>query len=92
LDKEADLWVRNMLAMPDDLVPPGHMTGGAVDVILGDDHGDFIPTQIKGTNIVDLQKQNYTFFKDLPQDILNNRKILYNAMTKVGFNNFFKEY
>ncbi len=91
-DKEVDILVRSKIAMPDDSVPPGHMTGGAVDVVLGDDKGDFIPTRIFGTDFINSSDHQYTFCKNLPKEMYNNRMILYNAMIKVGFSNISREY
>ena len=91
-DKEIDIEVRSRIAIPDDSVPPGHMTGGAVDVVLGDDNCDFIPTRIFGTDFINSANHQYTFCKDLPTEMHNNRMILYNAMIKVGFSNISREY
>jgi len=90
-DEEVDLKIRNFLAMPDDPVPPGHMTGGAVDVVLMDDWGVRIPMEVIETKIPK-SEQMFTFCEKLPAHILKNRKILYDAMTKAGFNNYFREY
>jgi len=68
------------------------MTGGAIDVVLGDDNGDFIPTRIMGTDFINSAEHQYTFCKDLPKEMFNNRMILYRAMTKVGFSNISREY
>lgn len=78
--------------MPDDILPPGHMTGGAVDVVLGDDNGEFISTRVAGTNFINQPGHQYTFNQGIPSDMYKNRMILYRAMKKVGFNNFFREY
>lgn len=91
-DKEVDIEVRSRIAMPDDSVPPGHMTGGAIDVVLGDDSDNFIPTRITGTDFINSAEHQYTFCKDLPKEMYDNRMILYNAMTKVGFSNISREY
>lgn len=90
-DKEIDLWLRNLLAMPDDPVPPGHMTGGAVDVLLADNEGKEIPLEID-PKIISKENQKFTFCPDLPKEIKEKRKILYGALTKVGFHNYFREY
>lgn len=90
-DKEIDLWLRNLLAMPDDLVPPGHMTGGAIDVFLVNDEGEKIPLEID-TKIIPKEEQKFTFCPKLPEDIKEKRKILYDALINVGFYNYFREY
>lgn len=90
-NKEIDLWLRNLLAMPDDPVPPGHMTGGAVDVFLANDKGEKIPLEID-IKIIPKEEQKFTFCPKLPADIKEKRKILYDALTSVGFYNYFREY
>ncbi len=91
-DKEIDLFIRNKLAMPDDPVPPGHMTGGAVDVVLCDDNGKYINTRDPSSSFLNSPEHQHTFAKKLPPDIKKNRMILYKTLTRVGFSNFFKEY
>lgn len=90
-DEIVDLKVRNILAMPDDKTPPGHMTGGALDVILADDKGNKLPMKIDKTK-VPTEIQSFTFYSNLPQKMKKNRKILYDAMVGVGFNNYFREF
>jgi zinc D-Ala-D-Ala dipeptidase len=91
-DKEIDVFIRNKLAMPDDPVPPGHMTGGAVDVVLCDDNGKYINTRDSNSSFLNNPEHQYTFAKKLSPDIKKNRMILYKTLTRVGFSNFFKEY
>jgi D-alanyl-D-alanine dipeptidase len=90
-DKEADILVRNILAMPDDPVPPGHMTGAAIDVVLADDQGNLLPMK-EDYNKIPREVQSFTNFTDLPEELLKNRKILYRAMTDAGFHNYFREF
>ncbi len=90
-DKEIDLWLRNLLAMPDDPVPPGHMTGGAVDVVLVDKQGEKIPMEID-YQIIPKEEQKFTFCPGLPEEIKKNRQILYDALINAGFHNYFREY
>lgn len=90
-DKDIDLKVRNILAMPDDKTPPGHMTGGALDVILADNKGKKLPMKIDETK-VPTEIQSFTFYPNLPEEMKKNRKILYDAMVGVGFNNYFREF
>ncbi|MDP2909774.1 MAG: M15 family metallopeptidase [bacterium] len=90
-DKEIDLWLRNLLAMPDDPAPPGHMTGGAVDIALVDNEGKEIPLEID-YEIVSKEEQKFTFCPRLPQEIIKKRKILYDALTREGFHNYSREY
>ena len=90
-DEEIDLWLRNVLAMPDDPVPPGHMTGGAVDVSLADDKGEKIPLEVD-KKVIPGDEQSFTFCPKLPADIKEKRKILYDALINVGFYNYSREY
>ena len=90
-NEDVDLKVRNILAMPNDKIPPGHMTGGALDVILADDKGKKLPMKIDKKK-VPTEVQSFTFYPKLPKEMKKNRKILYNAMISVGFNNYFREF
>lgn len=90
-DKEIDLWLRILLAMPDDPVPPGHMTGGAVDVVLADDQKELVPMEID-YKIIPKENQKFTFCPGLPEEIIRRRKILYDTLTKIGFHNYSREY
>lgn len=90
-NEEADIKVRSLLAMPDDIVPPGHMTGGAVDVILAYNDGSKVPMEVD-EKILARQKQIWTECKELPEDIKKNRMILLDAMIEAGFHNYPKEY
>lgn len=78
--------------MPDDAVPPGHMTGGAIDLEIAYDNGEFIPLRHPNTDIINDPKHIYTFNKNLSKEIYNNRMLLYKSMARFGFSNFFKEY
>lgn len=90
-DKETDLKLRNILAMPDDVVPPGHMTGGAVDVVLADSEGNEIPLKVSDEEIP-REKQGFLDCPGLPKEISESRQILYRVMTEAGFNNYFREF
>ena len=90
-DKEADLKIRNILAMPDDKIPPGHTTGGALDVILCDNKGKKLPMKVPYDEIP-AEVQSFTDYQNLPGEILKNRKILYKAMIDAGFQNYFREF
>jgi len=93
-DKKAEIRVRNFVAMPDDPTPPGHMTGGAVDVVLANDKKEKINLNISESeeSIIAEAEQAVTFHPKLPKKISKKRKILYDAMTKAGFRNYFREY
>lgn len=90
-EKEADIKIRNIIAMPDDLVPPGHSTGGAVDVVLAGDDGVRLLFEVD-EKLISRDLQMVTSFTDLPNEILQNRKILFDTLTGVGFQNYFREY
>ena len=87
----ADLEVRNLLAMPDDPVPPGHMTGGALDVILADADGARVPLTVDEA-VLSRKEQMFTFHQGLPAGILANRRVLHDAMAAEGFHNYFREF
>lgn len=89
--EEIDIKIRNILAMPDDPAPPGHMTGGAVDVVLADSNKKRIPLKIDYKKLP-REKQMFTFCQELPTRIKKKRMILYEAMIAVGFNNYLREY
>jgi len=90
-DETADIKVRNFLAMPDDPVPPGHMTGAALDVVLAGEDGELLP--MKGdASMFSREELMATFNPDLPPAIQQLRQVLYDAMTGVGFHNYSREY
>lgn len=90
-DKEIDLRIRNILAMPDDPMPPGHMTGGAVDILLTKKDGNRVKLKIDPQK-VPKDEQNYIFYEGLPKDIARNRRMLYETLSSVGFNNYPREF
>lgn len=90
-EKEADIKIRNIIAMPDDLVPPGHSTGGAVDIVLAGDDGKRLLFEVD-EKLISRELQMVTSFNNLPPEILQNRKILFDTLTGVGFQNYFREY
>lgn len=92
LDKHAaDLYVRNILALPDDPVTPGHMTGGAVDVVLALPDGSRAPMTVD-TKIIPWERQMLTDCPGLPDEALRYRRLLKSAMRQEGFHNYFREY
>lgn len=90
-DKQVDLKVRNILAMPGDLIPPGHMTGGAVDVLLANSEGERLPMKIDKKKVPN-EVQSFTFYPDLPKELKKNRMLLYNSMLDAGFHNYAREF
>lgn len=92
----------NCCALPsyDLLYPSPHSTGGSVDLSIIDDKGDLIKM---GTNFDDFKDNVSTRYyeekiengQNLSQeemDFLNNRRLLYNIMSEVGFVNFSEEW
>lgn len=80
---------------PDIERPSPHMTGGAVDLTLADDNG-WIDM---GTDFDDFSDKARTAWYELPPSpnekellIRNNRRLLYHAMTSVGFANYENEW
>lgn len=88
---QAESEVRNILALPDNPVPPGHMTGAAVDIVLADASGHRVHLELP-ENVMDRSVQMYTACAGLPLEIVKRRQILLEAMTAAGFHNYFKEY
>jgi D-alanyl-D-alanine dipeptidase len=90
-ESDCDVKVRNILAMPDDPVPPGHMTGGAVDVNLGDERGQRVDLELP-ENEMPRSLQAPMFCVGLPSKLVERRKVLYESMIGQGFHNYFREY
>lgn len=89
--READLYVRNILALPDDPVTPGHMTGGAVDVVLLHADGSRAPMVID-YSIIPRKEQMFTDCPRLPERVVYHRELLKKHMEQEGFLNYFREY
>ena len=89
--RDIDLEIRNVLAMPDSPVPPGHMTGGAVDVVLGDANGHRVDVELPADRMP-RKLQAPTLCPGLPPELIERRTILHQAMTRHDFHNYFKEY
>ncbi|HWP31811.1 MAG TPA: M15 family metallopeptidase [Fimbriimonadales bacterium] len=66
----------------DQKAPPGHCTGGAVDVWLLNANGE--PIDLYGG---DRFLYAPTFAKNVPKEVQRNRLILYEAMIEAGFSN-----
>lgn len=75
--------VNRWVAPPNRKAPPGHCTGGALDVILQNEAGDPIDV----TSPFDRMGGGPTFTLGLNADALANRMILYGAMMHAGFSN-----
>jgi D-alanyl-D-alanine dipeptidase len=88
LDPSKSLATRRRLANRffapyDQKAPPGHSTGGAVDVWLLDQNGEAIPLDGVGKRF----RSAPTFSRLLPEDVRKNRLLLHDAMAEVGFTN-----
>ena len=89
--KTADLYVRNILALPDDPVTPGHMTGGAIDVVLL--HADGSRAQmVIDYELIPRKEQMFTDCEGLPEHVVYYRQLLKTHMEQEGFLNYFREY
>jgi len=90
-ERTADLYVRNILALPDDPVTPGHMTGGAIDVVLL--HADGSRAQmVIDYEVIPRKKQMFTDCSGLPEHVVYHRQLLKTHMEGEGFMNYFREY
>jgi len=78
--------INRMVAPPDVKCPPGHCTGGAVDLTLVGPKGaelDMLsPCQDR------FEDCTPTFFPSLSSETLHNRELLYDAMEAQGFKNY----
>ena len=86
--KEKELFVNQYVALPkkDNLYAPAHTTGGAVDLLLTY-RGKDLDFGVKFDEFTDKTKTNYYEENDISEEIKNNRRMLYNIMTQVGFTN-----
>lgn len=70
-----------------------HITGGAIDLTLGDENGNELDL---GTKFDEMSEKSATkYFENHPEEnaeALRNRRILYNCLTKVGFKNYSEEW
>jgi len=86
IKKEVDKFV----ADPDGRIPPGHTTGGAVDITLAYKASKRkIPMKTSKLSYEDNAK---IFSPKLSKRLRKNRKILFNVMTKAGFANYPNEW
>ena len=86
--KEKESFVNKYVAFPkkNNLYAPAHTTGGAVDLFLTY-KGKELDFGVKFDEFTDKTKTNYYEINNLSEEIKNNRRMLYNVMTKVGFTN-----
>ena len=75
--------------------PPVHTTGGAVDLTILDAQGRFLDM---GSGFDEIsERSNAVYYEEHPEEtnakaIRDNRRLLYNAMTKAGFTNLPSEW
>lgn len=89
-EEEQDNVIKNYVSIPkkDEIIPPLHATGGAIDLTITDlnnnkdlDFGIGFDDFSDKTNTSCFEKEG------MNETIRNNRRLLYNVMTKVGFTN-----
>jgi zinc D-Ala-D-Ala dipeptidase len=81
--------VNRFMHPPDPATPPGHCTGGAVDVRLVFANGHMVDTnsgEIAG------EQTWVTFYRHLTERAQANRALLYDTMLSVGFSNCYDEW
>ena len=85
--------ISKYVALPvrDTICPPAHTTGGAIDLTLIDRDGNELNM---GTAFDAFTQATHTdFYEETDEDIIKqNRRILYSAMTSVGFTNLPSEW
>ena len=89
-EEERKRIINSYVALPneDETFPPQHTTGGSVDITLA--YSDTRETIDLGISFDSFSYLTNTdaFEKDnMDENVRNNRRILYNAMTKAGFTN-----
>lgn len=92
---------RKFVALPstDKNKPSPHITGGAIDLSILDDKNNYLSMGTEfdhfgdeaATNYYELKFNNKLITEDEIQ-YLNNRRLLYNCMTSVGFTNYYDEW
>ena len=97
LIKKANIFVATPYDL--ELYPPPHCTGAAIDVVIMDDENEKLAFD---SGCDDFSDESYTRYYEeraeqgmLTADekvYLNNRRLLYNIMTSVGFVNYEKEF
>lgn len=72
-------------------IPPVHTTGGAVDLTILDNYGRELDM---GSFFDEFTDRTYTAYYENEKNVLvkNNRRLLYNIMTTVGFTNLPSEW
>lgn len=89
-NEEQEDIIRNYVSLPkeDEEVPPLHATGGAIDLtIVRISDGNELDMGVPFDSFSDLTTTDAYEVEGMNEEIRNNRRILYNAMTKAGFTN-----
>ena len=86
---ELDCLVKQFVSLPlmDEFAGPVHATGGAVDLTVIDKYGNEIDMGTYFDYFRDMANTDYFERHNLNDEIRNNRRMLYGAMTKAGFTN-----
>ena len=88
--EERNKIINNYVAIPieDENFPPQHTTGGAVDITLAyTDTKETLDLGIPFDSFSSLTNTDAYEHEKMDENVRNNRRILYNAMTSVGFTN-----
>ena len=91
--EEVDQFIKQFISLPhkDPLLPPVHTTGGAIDLSIIDEKGDELDMGTGFDEFTDKTKTDY--FEHQGNEIIrDNRRLLYNIMTSVGFTNLPSEW
>jgi D-alanyl-D-alanine dipeptidase len=80
--------INKYLAPPDAKHPPGHTTGGAVDVYIAGPDGEELDTNSSIVSDANLRKLFPTYSKIITPRAAKNRQILFDAMLAAGFSNY----
>ncbi len=89
-EKKIESIVSKYAVPPEDKIPSGHLTGGALDVTLCFNAKRRLPMKTKKLSFK--EQTATTSIKKLPESIVKNRRILLGAMTKAGFSNLPREW
>ena len=91
--EEVDQFIKQFISLPnnDPLLPPVHTTGGAIDLTIVDENGNELDM---GTGFDEFTNKTRTDYFEHQgcKKIRDNRRLLYNIMTSVGFTNFPSEW
>ncbi|MBQ7307126.1 MAG: M15 family metallopeptidase [Clostridia bacterium] len=90
--EEQNEFIKKFVSLPNKnvLVPPVHTTGGAIDLTIIDENGNELEMGTYFDEFTDRTNTNY--FEDSDLKIKDNRRLLYNIMTSVGFVNLPSEW